>query len=489
MKLIQKLIISSIVSAIGLAGCHSGGSNQQSGVQAPPIDFSDDWIPDGFYKNLVENIVYDQQSGILSGHLKDKTKAGYPFVPEQKDRFITFDYRGLCNPGSEVDLENVYDPIWKSADIYVRMKCTSPRDVGHGNYDPLDRNKESRKYYLGVSSTYFYDWHGQTITGFEWIEPYDIAWGNFSYTTWQDKNQIKILNLEHANANHANFRDSVWLNSVTFWGSTMSNANFTGAMFLNHYNHNPSVVLAVSAAGGDNDAANFDGAYLKYADLINHDRILDNDPASFFSVSFRYAHLDNAILASTYTFNSSLHGDYRYADFTGASLTNADFTNGDAGKAIFVGANLTGTNFYYAYFPNANFHGADLSKAKLDYTGIDEYSRVMGRYPDEWMGTDFTSATLLSASLLKANFKGSDFSDAALNYASINGSNLKNASFRNAKLYNANLKGSAIEGADFSGAKLGDTVWVDGMIKTGICAESSIGRCDLIPASSSETSK
>ena len=93
------------------------------------------------------------------------------------------------------------------------------------------------------------------------------------------------------------------------------------------------------------------------------------------------------------------------ADFHDQALSNTSFA-GAAGKgADFSGANLQGAIFTQGAFADANFHGADLSDALMDRA--------------DFTGTDLRDAVLIGviasgSSFAGAQVDGADFSDALL---------------------------------------------------------------------------
>lgn len=102
-------------------------------------------------------------------------------------------------------------------------------------------------------------------------------------------------------------------------------------------------------------------------------------------------------------------------DFSGASLTNTDFSR------------------TYQYFNDHEIHpvqffGCDLNGAKFE-------------------GSELRSANFCASSLM-----GADFSGAELISADFRGADLRNASFRDSNLRDADFLGANIEGVDFSGA-------------------------------------
>lgn len=90
-------------------------------------------------------------------------------------------------------------------------------------------------------------------------------------------------------------------------------------------------------------------------------------------------------------------------DFSGQKLVQAEFNNASLEQANFSGADLRGVVFNGALLKNANFHGADLSD------GI--------AYLSDLGGADLTDAVLVSAMMLKSNFRNATVTGADFTYA------------------------------------------------------------------------
>ena len=129
--------------------------------------------------------------------------------------------------------------------------------------------------------------------------------------------------------------------------------------------------------------ANFNGADLRGADLINAD--------------LRGAYLSNAYLRGAYLSNANLsNADLRGAYLSNANLSNADLSNADLRGAYLINANLINADLRGAYLINANLINADLSNA------------------------DLRGAYLINANLINADLRGADLNGAKNIFLPIN---------------------------------------------------------------------
>ena len=121
--------------------------------------------------------------------------------------------------------------------------------------------------------------------------------------------------------------------------------------------------------------------------------------------------------------------DFRGADLTEATLTEATLRGADLTEATLRGADLT----------EATLTGADLYRA--DLTGADLTE------------ADLTEATLTGAGLYRADLREADLNRADLRGADLYRADLYRADLRGADLYRADLRGADLRGADLRGAK------------------------------------
>ena len=109
-------------------------------------------------------------------------------------------------------------------------------------------------------------------------------------------------------------------------------------------------------------------------------------------------------------------------DFTGADLSEVDFTDTDYSGAIFTGANLTNANFTNAkliksIFTNANLTGAVFSDADMRDSVLTN-ATFSGRQSQS-MDKTFIGTNLRYANLDNVHFKNNNFTNADLRHANI----------------------------------------------------------------------
>jgi uncharacterized protein YjbI with pentapeptide repeats len=143
-------------------------------------------------------------------------------------------------------------------------------------------------------------------------------------------------------------------------------------------------------------------------------------------------------------------GDFSGADFTGAALEEASFTDMGyyaqlrAAKpvragALFKNGSLKSAKFHGLHLKAPDFGGADLTKAEFQNCSIDS--------------GDFGRATLREAVLVGCKLAGADLSHADLTGANLASTDLTGATLAGANLKNANLRGTKLDGVDLSKAK------------------------------------
>lgn len=127
------------------------------------------------------------------------------------------------------------------------------------------------------------------------------------------------------------------------------------------------------------------------------------------------------------------------ADLEGASLVEANISQGHLQGACLAGASLVRARLREASLADADLVGADLTGAVL------------------------RGASLIGADLSGAKLRGADFQGANLTRARLRGADLRDASFVGARLTSAvlddaDLHGAALDGVDLDGASTSRTI-------------------------------
>ncbi len=129
------------------------------------------------------------------------------------------------------------------------------------------------------------------------------------------------------------------------------------------------------------------------------------------------------------------------ADFTEATLRNADLFQGQYRRAIFDRADLSGARLI-GNFDMVRFNGARLHGAR---GGADMRNQSMGL-----IRASFRSAVLENADLSAADFSRADFEYAKLRGADLEGADFTRVLLGGADLRGANLRGLVLDGADIA---------------------------------------
>jgi uncharacterized protein YjbI with pentapeptide repeats len=116
---------------------------------------------------------------------------------------------------------------------------------------------------------------------------------------------------------------------------------------------------------------------------------------------------------------------------------------------------LDGVSYVEKNLNDFDFSGASLTNA--DFSRTYQYFNGLEVYPVQFFGCELNGVKFEGAELRCANFSacslmGADFSGAELISADFRGADLRNASFRDANLRDADFLGANTEGADFFGA-------------------------------------
>ena len=146
------------------------------------------------------------------------------------------------------------------------------------------------------------------------------------------------------------------------------------------------------------------------------------------------------------------HG-HRYSyvfisSWSGADLSNSNFSDVYLQRADLNGANLKDANFSGANLVQADLIGANLSGAYLEGTAL-----TGANLRDAIL----SGAELYDAFLINTNLSDADLSDADLSGANLSGANLSGADLRGANLSGANLRGANVSSTALEHAKLEGT--------------------------------
>lgn len=164
-------------------------------------------------------------------------------------------------------------------------------------------------------------------------------------------------------SNYTNFTNSDLTNIQTFNNANLSYATFTGSILTNTDLSNAILTGIVSGS-----VKIILDSIIYYSINSTTESVKPLLPANWSLINGYLvgpkADLTNALLADT---SSDLTQNLRIfeADFTGADLTNVDFTGSSLSKCIFSGANLSGTNFTNCNLKNCIFTGAIINSTTL----------------------------------------------------------------------------------------------------------------------------
>jgi hypothetical protein len=155
-------------------------------------------------------------------------------------------------------------------------------------------------------------------------------------------------------------------------------------------------------------------------------------------------------------------GDFREADFSGASLSGTAFDTTQLNDTHFTDGTLQNAKFKTALLWNADFTGAELttaefSKAELGWATFRDA---------ELEEAEFHRANLLAAEFTNANLKLSEFHDADLPSTILTGTDCRGADFSDAALQDAVFTRADCRDAVFTGAFLYETVFADTRINS-----------------------
>lgn len=279
----------------------------------------------------------------------------------------------------------------------------------------------------------------------------DWSWNSetFDYPSdydWQPTNTVYWLGAKEAKGDDGKFHDApvgVVATGTIAYAQLPPNAPTPHFMGMDLTNYD------FPGAGWDNlQKADFTGATLKQANF---------GKADLPSVDLTGAIFINADLTNANLTNANLTG----ANLTGANLMGANLTG-----ATLTGANLTGADFTNATFTNIQSGGVIVDQTapnpnpKLpttDWHIIAQY--LVGP------GANLTGATLSGAPLTNFNLAGTNFTNAQLDNAQLNGATLTNAIFTGAHMSNTRLEDAKLSGVISGQIKGGPSGYGRGGIK------------------------
>lgn len=259
---------------------------------------------------------------------------------------------------------------------------------------------------------------GGSIAGAK-LDGFDLAGFDFSGL------DLKGTSFVRSKLDGARF-DGASLAGAAFAAASLSGASFAGADLSG------AVLSSAAAADADFSEAVMTGADISGASLAG---------ATLSKVKADGLKAAGADLSEARVSFSDMSG----ADFSGARLRRMDFHESCADGANFEKAALCGSTFCWGSSARgANFAGAELDGANwtnIDASGAD-FTGVSAR------GASFTDCELSSSRWSGADAASGDFSRSRLEGASMRGVNLFGGSMREARAFGADLSGSNLFGAD-----------------------------------------
>lgn len=198
-------------------------------------------------------------------------------------------------------------------------------------------------------------------------------------------------------------------------------------------NYSDADLSLLDLAGLDLTAMVLTGADLYGADLKG---------ADLTGVDLSDARLDRAVVIDT---------NFARANLTGSTLillaTTQDMSGSRQHVARFEGAIMCGARVL-ARLEGADFSGADLTET--DFSALEPGTATIASVPKSYLsGANFSGALL----------RETNMSHAVLDFAKFVGADLSGANFRDADVRGADFSGANLEGSDFSGAMISGAVF------------------------------
>jgi uncharacterized protein YjbI with pentapeptide repeats len=241
------------------------------------------------------------------------------------------------------------------------------------------------------------------------------------------------------------------LAGASFFHSTVSNVDFTGAILT--------------------------GTYFGHAEGFTKEQLYST--ASYQAKDLRGFNVDGGWFPDNF--------DLTGWDLSGQNLSGANFSTAVLTDAKLTGANLTGADLGDATLTNADLTGADVTGAYLygakDLTREQFYStknyqektlQGIGLSGRDLRGWNFNGQNLAGAFLDNSNLDNANLASANLTGAWLVRATLVNANVVGANLTRANLTGSNLADADLTGADFRGAVYtgmkLDGAVRTNLIA-------------------
>ena len=229
---------------------------------------------------------------------------------------------------------------------------------------------------------------------------------------------LRDTNLSGANLKNANLRDA------NLQGANLKNANLEGANVAGAKMPDGSINPGAEASKSPDSGSVDCNARGPLVDLRGCDFSgIDLSGADLRGADLRGAVFRNAILVGVdfsatsecdLTFRNNCAAQLQHADFSGANLSQANFSNtflaveqpGDVGKgpALFIGATLESTIFVQAYFGDADFSNASLSNVDFRQAYFDAAKFFEAKI----VASDFSNAIFMGTSFLGADIADID---------------------------------------------------------------------------------
>ncbi len=234
---------------------------------------------------------------------------------------------------------------------------------------------------------------------------------------------LSRINLEQNSSGNSKF--NLILDKLDIWGVNFKYTNLNQSSFQGSRFRGPGA----------------DGRWDTYDDWIT-----DFSGAVMTQANFTDANLSRVVLVRTDLSRAILNrANLLNARLVDANLSSTQLVGADLRGAVLQGASLTGADLGDAKLNEADLYGARLGRAIAIGTQL-SYANLM---KTDWQGADLSGAYLNRANLSNANFSATRLTGAILRNA-----NLEGANFRNADLSRADLRGANVAKADFQGAIL-----------------------------------
>ncbi len=306
---------------------------------------------------------------------------------------------------------------------------------------------------------------GEDLTNTRWANA-NLTQANFSNAVMNNtiidgiqarQADMSRVVMHEGSARAAELNESNWTrlrgSFIDFTGANLFEANMTGVQIEN---------ITFDDVGAQN--ANFDGARIRDSEGVF---------ADFTDASLRNADLENVTFIPEASFEGAIidgasvrNSDLTGASFVGASLVETNFTDCAMREISLISANargagfsgfemdLSGSTLYFTDYTNATFSQVNLSGTVMGpgfYSGAILLGVQTPDGPIDFNGAELIGADLTGADLPGSNFEGANFTDAILHSANFTRCDFTEANFTRA---------SALDTA-FSAATFNDTIFTE----------------------------